>query len=106
MTNVAPIVRNRRCFNRRNSRPCLSKHDDAFGRWWKIIDYTAGGRLLHHCNDAAPSMFNGTLKEAIAETFDRFKFGGVTPQKNNKFLYQSPRNKGNQIRYKRAVELL
>ncbi|XFE30223.1 hypothetical protein Q5Z34_17390 [Listeria innocua] len=40
-------------------------------------------------------MFNGTLKEAIAETFE-----------TTSFLYQPPRNKGNQIRYECAIELL
>ena len=42
--------------------------------------------IIQSKNDSAPSMFNGSLKDAIAETFSRFKFGGVTPQ-NNKFLY-------------------
>ena len=31
-------------------------------------------------------MFNGSLKDAIAETFSRFKFGGVTPQKQQVFI--------------------
>ena len=43
-------------------------------------------KVITPLNDAAPSMFNGTLKEAIAETFDRFKFGGVTPQKQQVFI--------------------
>ena len=50
----------------------------------KIIDYTAEEGYYTVKNDLAPSMFNGSLKDAISETFNRFKFGGVTPQ-NNKF---------------------
>ena len=38
-------------------------------------------------------MFNGSLKDAIAETFSRFKFGGVTPQ-NNKFYINLQEIKG------------
>ena len=63
----------------------------------KIIDYTAEEGYYTIKNDSAPSMFNGSLKSAIAETFDRFKFGGVTPQKQQVFLYQSTRNKRNQV---------
>lgn len=47
----------------------------------KIIDYTAEEGYYTVKNDAAPSMLNGSLKDAIKETFSRFKFGGVTPQK-------------------------
>ena len=42
----------------------------------KIIDYTAEEGYYTVKNDSAPSMFNGSLKDAIAETFSRFKFGG------------------------------
>ncbi|MGG7018089.1 UNVERIFIED_CONTAM: SPFH domain-containing protein, partial [Pseudomonas aeruginosa] len=51
----------------------------------KIIDYTAEEGYYTVKNDSAPSMFNGSLKDAIAETFSRFKFGGVTPQKQQVF---------------------
>ena len=60
----------------------------------KIIDYTAEEGYYTIKNDAAPSMFNGTLKEAIAETFDRFKFGGVTPQKQQVFYINLQEIKG------------
>lgn len=52
----------------------------------KIIDYTAEEGYYTVKNDSAPSMFNGSLKDAIAETFSRFKFGGVTPQKQQVFI--------------------
>ncbi|HCM88992.1 MULTISPECIES: SPFH domain-containing protein [Vagococcus] len=52
----------------------------------KIIDYTAEEGYYTVNNQSAPSMFNGDLKNAIAESFDRFKFGGMTPQKQ-KVIY-------------------
>lgn len=39
-------------------------------------------------------MFNGSLKSAISETFDRFKFGGVTPQKQQVFYINLQEIKG------------
>lgn len=47
----------------------------------KIIDFTAEEGYFTVKNDLAPSMFTGGMKEAIQESFNRFKFGGVTPQK-------------------------
>ena len=60
----------------------------------KIIDYTAEEGYYTIKNDLAPSMFNGSLKGAIAETFDRFKFGGVTPQKQQVFYVNLQEIKG------------
>lgn len=60
----------------------------------KIIDYTAEEGYYTVKNDAAPSMFNGTLKDAIKETFSRFKFGGVTPQKQQVFYINLQEIKG------------
>lgn len=47
----------------------------------KIIDFTAEEGYYTVQNDLAPSMFTGGMREAIQESFNRFKFGGVTPQK-------------------------
>ncbi|WP_265458784.1 SPFH domain-containing protein [Enterococcus sp. HY326] len=47
----------------------------------RVIDYTAEEGYYTIKNELAPSMFNGDLKDAISETFSRFKFGGTTPQK-------------------------
>lgn len=52
----------------------------------KIIDYSSEEGYYTVKNDNAPSMFGGNLKKAIAESFDRFKYGGVTPQ-NQKVIY-------------------
>lgn len=60
----------------------------------RIIDYTAEEGYYTIQNNSAPSMFNGSLKEAISETFDRFKFGGVTPQKQQVFYINLQEIKG------------
>lgn len=60
----------------------------------KIIDYTAEEGYYTIKNDSAPSALNGSLKEAISESFDRFKFGGVTPQKQEVFYINLQEIKG------------
>ncbi len=45
----------------------------------KIVDYTAEEGYYKVSNSTLPSMFNGQLGESLKETFNRFKFGGVTP---------------------------
>lgn len=60
----------------------------------KIIDYTAEEGYYTVKNNSAPSMFNGSLKDAISETFSRFKFGGVTPQKQQVFYINLQEIKG------------
>ena len=52
----------------------------------KIVDYTAEEGYYTVSNHSAPSMFSGNLKGAIEESFNRFKFGGSTPQKQ-KVIY-------------------
>lgn len=60
----------------------------------KIIDYTAEAGYYTVKNNAAPSALNGSLKGAITETFSRFKFGGVTPQKQQVFYINLQEIKG------------
>lgn len=60
----------------------------------RIIDYTAEEGYYTVKNGSAPSALNGSLKEAISETFDRFKFGGVTPQKQEVFYINLQEIKG------------
>lgn len=60
----------------------------------RIIDYTAKEGYYTVKNELAPSMLNGSLKDAISETFDRFKFGGVTPQKQQVFYINLQEIKG------------
>ena len=60
----------------------------------RIIDYTAEEGYYTVKNELAPSMLNGSLKDAMSETFDRFKFGGVTPQKQQVFYINLQEIKG------------
>ncbi len=60
----------------------------------RIIDYTAEEGYYTVKNELAPSMLNGSLKDAISETFDRFKFGSVTPQKQQVFYINLQEIKG------------
>ena len=60
----------------------------------KIIDYTAEEGYYTVQNNLAPSMMNGSLKEAVGEAFNRFKFGGVTPQKQQVFYINLQEIKG------------
>lgn len=45
----------------------------------KVIDFSAEPGYYTVNNPAAPSLFNGQFDEAVLETFQRVKFGGVTP---------------------------
>lgn len=60
----------------------------------KIIDYSAEEGYYVVKNNSAPSLFNGDLREAVSETFNRFKFGGVTPQKQQVFYINLQEIKG------------
>jgi len=51
----------------------------------KIIDYSAEPGYFKVENNSAPSMLNGDLEEAVTNTFERFKFAGITPQKQEVF---------------------
>lgn len=60
----------------------------------KVIDYSAEEGYYTVNNDSAPSMFSGNLKGSIDEAFKRFKFGGVTPQKQQVFFINLAEIKG------------
>lgn len=45
----------------------------------KVIDYTAEEGYYKVDNSSLPSLFNGTLKDSLKESFQRIKYGGVTP---------------------------
>lgn len=60
----------------------------------KIIDYTAEEGYYTVKNETAPSMFNGDLRASIQESFFRFKFGGVTPQRQQVFYINLQEIKG------------
>ena len=60
----------------------------------KISDYTAEEGYYTVKNETAPSMFNGDLRASIQESFFRFKFGGVTPQRQQVFYINLQEIKG------------
>ncbi|SCG81656.1 hypothetical protein DW1_0035 [Proteiniborus sp. DW1] len=45
----------------------------------RIVDYTAEEGYYQVNNSTLPSMFNGQFEDSLVETFNRVKFGGVTP---------------------------
>lgn len=47
----------------------------------KIIDYTAEPGAYRVDNSSSPSLFNGQFGDSLKDTWDRFKYGGTTPHK-------------------------
>lgn len=45
----------------------------------KVVDYSAEEGYFIVNNASMPSLFNGQLDAAVADTFDRVRFGGVSP---------------------------
>ena len=52
----------------------------------KIIDYTAEEGYYTVKNDSAPSMFNGSLKDAIARDLQSFQIWWRNSQKQQVFI--------------------
>lgn len=60
----------------------------------KIIDYTAEEGYYTVDNKQAPSLLNGQFGATLKETFGRFKYGGVTPQRQRVFFINLQEIKG------------
>ena len=45
----------------------------------KVVDYTAEEGYYKVENSSMPSLFNGQFGDALKESFNRIRFGGVTP---------------------------
>ena len=45
----------------------------------KVVDYTAEEGYYKVDNSSLPSLFNGSFKDSLKESFQRIKYGGVTP---------------------------
>ena len=52
----------------------------------KVVDYTAEPGYFLVNNETAPSMFSGSFGAALKETFERIKFGGVSPYQQRVFF--------------------
>lgn len=60
----------------------------------KIIDYSAEPGYYKVDNKAAPSMFNGEFRETLNDSFERFKFGGMAPRKQEVYFINLQEIKG------------
>lgn len=60
----------------------------------RVVDYTAEEGYYKVDNSSLPSLFNGTFKEALKESFERIKFGGVTPTAQKVFYINLQEIKG------------
>lgn len=60
----------------------------------KVIDYTAEEGYYTVNDSSLPSLFNGTFGEALKESFNRIKYGGVTPTAQKVFYINLQEIKG------------
>lgn len=60
----------------------------------KVVDYTAEPGYYQVNNSSAPSLFNGQFGDAIKESFNRIKFGGETPYKQQVYFINLQEIKG------------
>ena len=60
----------------------------------KVVDYTGEPGYYQVNNSSAPSLFNGQFGDAIKESFNRIKFGGETPYKQQVYFINLQEIKG------------
>ena len=60
----------------------------------RIIDYTAEEGYYEVMNSSIPSIFNGQLDDAVQETFNRIKFGGVPSSSQKAYFINLQEIKG------------
>ena len=60
----------------------------------KVVDYTAEPGYYKVDNSSMPSMLNGELGASVKEIFNRIRFGGGTPQKQQVFYVNMQEIKG------------
>lgn len=60
----------------------------------KVVDYTAEEGYYKVESSSLPSMFNGNFKDSLKESFQRLKFGGVTPTSQKVFYLNLQEIKG------------
>lgn len=60
----------------------------------KIVDYTAEEGYYRVDNSSLPSMFNGEFGDAVRETFQRIKFGGVPSSQQKAYFINLQEIKG------------
>ena len=60
----------------------------------KVVDYTAEEGYYKVDDSSSPSLFDGQFKDALKDSFERIKFGGVTPKKQKVFFVNLQEIKG------------
>lgn len=60
----------------------------------KIVDYTAEPGYFVVDNSSMPSLFQGQFGDSLKEAFERFKFGGTTPQSQKVYYINTQEIKG------------
>ena len=60
----------------------------------KVVDYTAEEGYYKVDDSSMPSLFNGEFKDVLKDSFERIKFGGVTPKKQKVFFVNLQEIKG------------
>lgn len=61
----------------------------------KIVDYTAEPGYYKVSNSSMPSLFNGQFGDTLKESFNRIKFSGTNPTKQQVFFINLQEIKGN-----------
>lgn len=59
-----------------------------------IVDFTAEPGVFEVDNSSLPSIFSGSLGEVVKESFNRFRFGGANPTKQQVFYINLQEIKG------------
>ncbi len=60
----------------------------------KVVDYTAEEGYYTVNSSSSPSLFNGQFGDALKESFDRIRYGGVTPKMQRVFFINLQEIKG------------
>ena len=60
----------------------------------RLVDYSAEEGYFKVANSSLPSLFNGQLNEAVEESFQRVKYGGVTPSAQRVYFINLQEIKG------------
>ena len=60
----------------------------------KVVDYSAEAGYFKVDNSSEPSLFNGEFGKALGAAFERVKFAGVTPRKQQAFFINLQEIKG------------
>jgi hypothetical protein len=60
----------------------------------KVVDYTAEEGYYTVNNSSLPSLFSGGFGDSLKETFNRIKYGGVTPTAQKVFFVNLQRSRG------------